>query len=257
MWRSRVVSRTDSSSLELIARYIKGEALRAGTLDTSMKYLHPESHPITSPTFFALYLAAGSPTRYDPGRWQRDLLRDLAADYGGYVEPAVALAELACRAIRDRDRDITERENEQGRERAELLDRAEHADSLRAAIEQTEGRNLALIDENAAKGAEIAHLNAQLTGLDTTLVSLYGKDLTRRGGTPTNGNASLDKPDSKPRRIKVDGETGIYTTGSGAYQIGYRDEDGRQIWETIGDDLDHARELRAERIENARAAVTT
>jgi hypothetical protein len=37
----------------------------------------------------------------------------------------------------------------------------------------------------------------------------------------------------KPRRTKMKGATGVYRSSSGAYEISYRDSDGKQIIEVV------------------------
>lgn len=55
------------------------------------------------------------------------------------------------------------------------------------------------------------------------------------------------------RRVKVEGEVGIYVAESGRYEIGYRDGFHRMRWEVVGDDLEYAREVRASRLTAAAA----
>jgi hypothetical protein len=238
-----------TSSLDIVERYVRGEAEKASTLDTSARLAYPESRPVRDPHFYALYDACGDATRYQPGRLQLDLLRDLAADFGGYLDPREMLAELACRANRDARAEVAAERDRLERERAELLERAERGEALRGPLEQAQARISEQHAENATLRAERDEANRQLARERVRIAVLWGQV---NGDHPDESDA---KPDVKPRRVKVEGEVGIYVTDAGSFQIGFKDSDGRQRWQTVEGDLEEARAVRAQRVAEAKAAL--
>jgi hypothetical protein len=244
-----------TSSLDIVARYIRGRALLAGTLDTDMRYLHPQARPITDPRFYSLYVAGGEAMRYEPGRWQRGLLRDLSADFGGYQDPGEMLSELACRAIRDRELEVKAAEQDFEARSAELLERAARGEALRAPLDAANARVTRLAAENGQLRAELDEANRQLEEERERTAVLWGQQTAVLWEEAKQAETS-PAVDTRTRRTKVDGEVGIYLTSGGQYEIGYKDGvGGPQRWEIVGDDLEQARAVRAERVAEAKAAV--
>ena len=71
-----------------------------------------------------------------------------------------------------------------------------------------------------------------------------------------------DQPTKAPRRTKLKGTTGVYRSISGAYEVSFRDSDGRLRFETLpkGSTLADAKALRADkvvRLQRGERVVTT
>jgi hypothetical protein len=135
---------------------------------------------------------------------------------------------------------------------AEVSDLIEHLAG--AASEATKAREIAenesreLKDQAAAGEAaqgELLELRRRVEELEELNAELEQKaDYLR-------AHYGTEKKEKRTRRTKVEGETGIYynelATGR-PFEIGWS-ENGKQRWETVGDDLEQARELRQARIE--------
>ena len=68
--------------------------------------------------------------------------------------------------------------------------------------------------------------------------------------------AANGDPGKKPRRVSVEGHTGVYIDGRRKetfYEIGFLDADKKQKWEPVGPDLDEAIARRQERVNEAAA----
>jgi len=120
-------------------------------------------------------------------------------------------------------------------------------------------RRLAEVDEAAGKRAElearISELEAEaeaerqrannMEGQRNTLRELVAQLESVRG--KVRADAGKTNGETKPRREKVEGHTGVYERpspdGRPVYEIGWT-EDGRQRWQTIGPDLNEAIETR-------------
>ena len=71
-----------------------------------------------------------------------------------------------------------------------------------------------------------------------------------------------DQPTKAPRRTKLKATTGVYRSISGAYEVSFRDSDGRLRFETLpkGSTLADAKALRADkvvRLQRGERVVTT
>jgi hypothetical protein len=135
-------------------------------------------------------------------------------------------------------------------------------DALQAAVERLGLRNARLREENAQLRIELNGTKQALAEERARLSMLwdYCDELTD-GGELVPYAAFLEARNSrppagerKPRRTKVDGETGIYETSWGALEVVYR-AGGKQCYETVEGGVEEARVLRALRVAEASAAT--
>jgi len=204
------------------ARHIA--ALRA--FDDSLGERGP--HP-TDPRMYALWLqqgAQGTIDNFTPGEMQTNLLARMGT-WGPAPDPDVTLNEFVAAGIEDLIAALQKKIGDANRLRDEAVEEARQkaADADRAAILEQ----------------ELTEAREQVDGLSGELAEAKGTVtyLTQMG---------IGEQQAKPRRIKVEGETGIYfyeTSFGREFEVIWT-VDGKQKTAKAGPDLQAAIALRAE-----------
>lgn len=173
--------------------------------------------------------------RFEPTEHQQLLLARLG-NSGPPPPPSMTLEELAASAVKDF-----------AEERRAALYAAQAAS--RAAEERTTALE-AELERRVGLDAELDEAQSKIVTLEGELEEQERQQEELRGYLSADGRAHSPSNDElKPRRTKVDGETGVYyrdTPDGRVYEIGFPDDKGKQRWKTVGPRLADAVELRKE-----------
>jgi hypothetical protein len=246
-----------ASSLAYVSRYVRNKVAGAQpTTHPKCEAKEHEDHPIVDPAFFALYAATGSVYTIAPNGLQARFLAKLALDFGGYVDPTVIVQTLACLALRDRDDQLKQATATVAGERERLTTRIAELEPLEHQLTTAQQRCKALDEQVASLTTQLKHSATALANERERVALLWGTLDDERPDSILAAPAPIEPIAAAPRRTKLPGETGIYLGDSGKYQIGYKaGVGGPQRWETIDGDLDEARRIRAQRIDDAKAVT--
>jgi hypothetical protein len=219
------------------ARQIEAERFQrqSAALDALASFIGEQE--VADPRLFLLAEVAGAQPgekgwihhkSFNPTRSQSRIFFGLGL--GAPVAPETAFIRLVSAGLADtlRDHNIAHQRLEAQRRDADAA--RQEAEAKVAPLAEAEAERDRLSARLEAAGAQIATLQRRAADLEGFVVA----------AADTDG----------PRRVKVEGETGIYQAPSREhgllYEIGYPDAEGKQRWKRLGPDasLEEARQVR-------------
>lgn len=123
---------------------------------------HDIDPAITDPRLYALWIAGGETSSYEPGAWQGHLLNRLGLQFGGYADPGGVLTELATLALKDRGATLKQAEDMLKSERASIDEQLAVIEPLRAELAEAQQHAEDLAEQVALGRTAAADLAAQL-----------------------------------------------------------------------------------------------
>lgn len=213
-----------------------------GALKGFLAYLGDFGPPTTDPRSWALWLQSGyfgTREQFELGPKQAELLARLGLTRDPLPLPDETYTELIAAGVFDLGEHLQEKLSALRQENRELESRATAGD--KAVVELETARR------------ELAEERERNDGLNGEVVELRGTvAYMREMGLSEKAPARQDRG---PRRTKVDGETGIYFnnyTEGRPYEVTWKDATGTLKYETLGHDLEEARRVRAEKLEEVK-----
>lgn len=188
---------------------------------------------------------------FDPTPSQsRMLLRLATLRYGATAPPPeVSVDELLTGAIFDFVEAVEQERRGAARKLQEAQVERNKAVEKLADLTESDDECTALRNQLDAATEECNELRQVVEAQRELLEIEYSPPEPSSPESSTPESSTPESPDT-PRRVKVEGETGIYENpkadGSTVYEISYPDDNGRTRWKVVGPDLDEARQLRAE-----------